>query len=160
MSKSVFQPKMIFNLDLWKQAKGICYSHKRKSEIQLSLVFNNIKVQLATSQKHLGSILDLKLDFNDYRDSKINKCNKVTGIMKRFSLTVSRRSLLTIYKYFFRPNTDQADINYDKPLNESFKRNIEVIQHKAALVITSTTWGTSRDKLYQELDLSSLADRR
>ena len=33
--------------------------------------------QLTNSQKHLGLILDSKLDFNEYVNNKINKCNKI-----------------------------------------------------------------------------------
>ena len=73
---------------------------------------------------------------------------------------MSRESLLTIYKSFVRPNLDYADIIYDKPFNESFKRKIEMVQYKAALVITGAIKGISRDRLYQELGLESLADRR
>ena len=42
--------------------------------------FNGTKVQLATSQKHLGLILDSKLDFNEHMDIKITKCNKIVDI--------------------------------------------------------------------------------
>ena len=72
------------------------FSQKRDNVSYLSLVFNDNKVQLANSQKHLGLILDSKLDFNEHIDNKINKCNKVIGIMKRLSLILSRKSLLTI----------------------------------------------------------------
>ena len=41
--------------------------------------------------------------------------------MKKVSQILSRKSLLTIYKSFVRPNLDCADIIYDKPINESFK---------------------------------------
>ena len=66
--------------------------------------------------------------------------------MKRLSLILSRKSLLTIYKSFVRPNLDYADIIYDKPFNESFKRKIEMTQYKAALVITGAIKGTFRDR--------------
>ena len=117
-------------------------------------MFNVTKVQLANSQKHLRLILDSKLDFNEHID------NKIIGIMKRFSLILSRKSLLTIYKSFVKTNLDYADIIYDKPFNKSFKTKIEMVQHKAALVITGAIKGTSRDILHQELGLESLADRR
>ena len=80
--------------------------------------------------------------------------------MKRLSLALSRKSLLTIYKSFVRPNLDYVDIIYDKPLNESFKRKTEMVHYRAALVITGAIKGTSRDRLYQELGLESLADRK
>ena len=35
-----------------------------------------------------------------------------------------------------------------------------MIQYREALVITGATKGTSRDRLYQEIGLESLADRR
>ena len=45
-----------------------------------------------------------------------------------------------------------------KTSNESFKKKIEMVQHNAALIITGAFKGTSRDKIYQELGLESLAD--
>ena len=149
ISKWAFQWNMLFNPDPSKQAIEICFSHKRDNENYPSLVFNNTKVQIANSQKHLGLILDSKLKFNEHINNKINKCNKIIGIIKRFSLILSRKSLLTIYKSFVRPNLDYADIIYDKPLNESFKIKIEMVQYKT--VITGATNGTSRHRLYQEL---------
>ena len=117
ISKWAFQWTMLFNPDPSKQAIKICFSHKRDNENYPSLAFNDIKVQLATRQKHLRLILDSKLDFNEHINNKINKCNKIIGIIKRLYLILSRKSLLTIYKSFFRPNLDYADIINDKPLN-------------------------------------------
>ena len=80
--------------------------------------------------------------------------------MKKLSQIISRKSFLTIYKSFVRPNLDYADIIYDKPLNESFKKKTEMIQYNPALIITGAIKGTCRDKIYQELGLEFLADRR
>ena len=91
ISKWAFQWKMLFNPDPSKQAIEICFSHKRDNVSYPSLVFNDNKVQLANSQKHLGLILDSKLDFNEHIDNKINKCNKIIGIMKRLSLILSSK---------------------------------------------------------------------
>ena len=57
------------------------------------------------------------------------------SIMKRLPLILSRKSLLTIYKSFIRPNLDYADIIYES-FNGSFKIKIEMAQYKAALVIS------------------------
>ena len=51
---------------------------------------------------------------------------KIIGIMKRLSMTLSRKSLLTIYKYFVRPF---LDIIYDKSYNELFKGKLEAFQY-------------------------------
>ena len=47
--------------------------------------------------------------------------------MRRLSMTLSRKSLLTIYKSFVRPLLGYADIIYDKPYNELFKEKLEAI---------------------------------
>ena len=72
-------------------------------------------------------VLDSKLDFNEHVNNKINKYNKSIGIMKKLSLTLSRNSLLNIYKTFVRPIVEYADITYDKPLTESFKDKLEMV---------------------------------
>ena len=80
--------------------------------------------------------------------------------MKRLSLILSRKGLLAIHKSFVWRNLDYADIIYDKPFNGSFKRKIEMIQYKAALVITGAIKRTSHNGLYQELGLEFLQDER
>ena len=120
--------------------------------------FNSADVQIADSQKHLGLMLGSKLNFNEHIENKITKCNKIIGLMERLSLILSRKSLLTIYKSFVRPNLNYADMIYDKTFNESLKRKIEMVQYNAALIITGAFKETSRDKIYQELGLESLAE--
>ena len=160
ISKWALQWKISFNPDPNKQAIEVRFSNKRDKENYQPLQFNSSDVQIADSHKHLGLILDSKLNFNEHIESKITKCNKTIGLMKKLSLILSRKSLLTIYKSFVTPNLDYADIIYDKPSNESLKSNIEMVQYNAALIRTSAFKGSLRDKIYQELGLESLADQR
>ena len=118
---------MSFNHDPNKQAIEVLFSNKHDKENYPSLQFNSTDVQIADSQKHLGLILNSKLNFNEHIESKITKCNKIIGLMKKLSLIQSRKSLLTIYKSSVRHNLDYADIIYDKPLKESLKRKIEMV---------------------------------
>ena len=131
-----FAVEMSFNLDPNKQAIEVRLSNKRSKENYQPLQFNSSDVQIADSHKYLGLILDSKSNFNEYIESKMTKCNKIIEEMKQFSLILSRKSLLTIYKSFVRPNLDYADIIYDKPLNESLKRKIEMVQYNTALITT------------------------
>ena len=80
--------------------------------------------------------------------------------MRRLSMALSRKSLLTIYKSFFRPLLDYADIIYDKPYSESFKEKLEAVQYNTCLAITGAIRGTSRERLYRELGLETLNNRR
>ena len=80
--------------------------------------------------------------------------------MKILSLTLSRKQLLTIYKTFARSHLNYADIIYDKPFNDAFKEKLEKVQYYAALIITGAIKGISRERLYKQLGLESLCNRR
>lgn len=112
------------------------------------------------TQKHLGLILDNKLGFDHHLNKKICKANKGISLIKRLHNYLPRQSLLCIYKSFIRPHLDYADVIYDQPHNDSFCNKIESVQYNAALAITKAIRGTSRERLYEELGLESLSDRR
>ena len=101
---------MLFNPDTTKKATEVCFLHKCDNIPHEPLTFNNNKINSAPAQKHLGLILNSKFDFNQYINDKINNCNKIIGTMRRLSMTLSRKSLLTIYKFFIRPLIDYPDI--------------------------------------------------
>ena len=82
------------------------------------------------------------------------------GVIRRLSINVPRSALLTIYKSFIRPHLDCGDILYDKPSNDNFQNKIEKVQYRSYLAITRGIQGTSREQLYDELDLHSLFKRR
>ena len=100
----------------------MCFSNKCDKENYPPLHFNITNVQVADSQKHLGLVLDSKLNFNEHIERKITKCNKITGLMKKLSQFLSRKSLLIIYESFVRPNLDYPDITSNlsrRRLNQS-----------------------------------------
>ena len=86
--------------------------------------------------------------------------NRYIKRYKKLRHSLLRKSLITIYKAFFRPLIDHGVIIYDQPQNESFCEKLESLQYKAALAITGDIQGTSRNKIYQELGLESLQSRR
>ena len=68
--------------------------------------------------------------------------------------------MLTIYKCFVRTHLDYGDIIYDQAFNNSFHQEIESLQYNIGLAITGAIRGSSREKIYQELGLESLQQRR
>ena len=84
-----------------------------------------------------------------YIHIKISKANKGIGIIKRLSLILPRKSLITIYKSFIKPHLDYYVI-YGQPVDQSFCTKIERLQYIAALAITGAVRGTSQIKLYKE----------
>ena len=152
--------KMSFNPDLSKQAKEIIFS-KKQSNIQLPvLTFNNSILSPTNWHKHLGMILDSKLNFRNHLSEKINKTNKGIGTIIRLYNLLPRASLINIYKFFIRPHLDYGDKIYDNSSSVTFSQMIESVQYNAALAITGAIRGSSRDKSYHELGLESLYDRR
>ena len=105
-------------------------------------------------------VLDKKLTFNHHLKEKISKANKGIGLITRLYPYLPRKTLVNIYKAFVRPHLDYGDIIYDNPSNDTFCHKIESVQYNAALAITGAIRGTSREKLYQELGLEYLSDRR
>ena len=157
-----YQWKMQFNPDPKKQANAVIFSHKSVSHglSHPPIKFNERDIKKCNHQKHLGVILDSSLNFNTHIDQKIKKCNKLIGLLRRLSVNLPRNALLTIYKSFIRPHLDYGDILYDKPNNEIFQNKIERIQYRACLAITGAIQSTSREKVYDEFGLHSLAKRR
>ena len=119
---------MKFNPDPNNQAQEVNSSNRINKDSSLSITFNNIKVETISLQKHLGLILDERLNFNKHLESKINKGYKIIGFLKGLSNKLPRDALLRICKYFVRSHLDYGDIVYDKHNNESFKSKLERVQ--------------------------------
>ena len=80
--------------------------------------------------------------------------------MRKLNHLLSRSSLLTMCKCFTKPHLDYGDVIYGQLNLSSLTNKIKSVQYNAALAITSTLRGTSKEKWYQELGFESLKDRR
>ena len=113
ISKWAYSLKMSFNPDPSKQATELVFSNKR-ADFQLpTSTFNNNILTPANLHKHLGMILDRKLNFNNHLSDKISKANKGICIIRRLYKFLPRASLIIIYKAFVRPHSDYGDIIYN-----------------------------------------------
>ena len=106
INKWAFQWKMSFNPDPNKQAQEVIFSRKLNKPDHLSLNFNNTVVIQSTTHKHLGMILDTKLDFQEHLKDKLSKISKTIGLLRKLQKILTRPPLLTIYKSFIRPHLD------------------------------------------------------
>ena len=73
-------------------------------------MFNNNILTPSDSHKHLGLILDKKLNFNNHLSDKISKANKGIGIIRRLYKILPRSSLVNIYKIFIGSHLDYITI--------------------------------------------------
>ena len=67
---------------------------------------------------------------------------------------------VTLDKAFVCPHLDYGDILYDQAHNASFHQKLESFQYNNCLAITGAISGSSREKLYQELNYESSQQRR
>ena len=125
-----------------------------------TLLFNDNPVHQIALQKQLGMPLDCKQNFEEHLKTIVNKINKTIGLLLKFQNFLPRKPLLTIYKSIIRPHLDYGDIIYDQSYNISFPQRLESLQYHVALAITGAIPGTLKEKLYNELGLESLQNRR
>ena len=62
ISKWAYNWKMLFNPDTSKPAQEVLFSRKKQVQIHPTISLNNIQVERVPYQKHLGLILDKKLN--------------------------------------------------------------------------------------------------
>ena len=105
--------------------------------------FNNIPVSSASVHKYLGMLLDDKLSYKYHIKFVLNKIKKAVGLLCKFQQSLPRQLLITIYKSLIRTHLDYGDIVYDRAFNESFYKNLELIQH---IAVTGAITGTSSKK--------------
>ena len=152
-----FQWKISFSPDPSKQ---VIFSRKSKRSSYPPLVFNNNNISQTFSEKHLGVKLDFKLTFEEHLNNVLAKVNKAVGLLRKLRNILPRTTLVTIYKAFIRPHLDYGDVLYDQAFNNSFTEKLESFQYNACLALTGAIRGSSKEKIYQELGLNSLRDRR
>ena len=127
-------------------AQEVIFSLKSKVSTHPPLVFNNNNISQTFSQKHLGVILDFKETFEEHLNNVLAKVSKAVGLLRKLRNTLSRTTLITIYKAFIRPHLDYGDAVYNQAL---FKEKLESISYYPCLVWTGAIRGTSKEKIYQ-----------
>ena len=89
---------MRFNPGPKRQAQDVIFSRKINKIDHLPLYFNDNLVKSSSAHKHLGMILDTKLDFSLYLKNVQNKVIKTIGLLRKLQDTLPRISLITIFK--------------------------------------------------------------
>ena len=161
---------MEFNPDPSKQANEVLFSCKKSSPNHPQLIFNGTVVAKANEQKHLGLTLDSRLSFVKHINEKMVKAKKNIGVIKHLSKYLPLKTLDQMYKTLVRSHLDYCDIIYHEPskINQpplgltltALMEKVERIQYQAALAVTGSWQGSSRNNLYEELGWESLSDRR
>ena len=84
---------MLFNQDPTKPAQEVIFWRKKDDSVYPSIIFNDIPIEKAWRQKHLGIYLDEKLNFKMHLKT-VFKVNKGISIIKMLRFTLKWKSLL------------------------------------------------------------------
>ena len=74
---------MSFNPDPSKQAQEVIFSRKLQKISHPSIYFNSNPIEQVSSKKHLGMILDAKLNFQEHMKNLLIKVNKTIGLLRK-----------------------------------------------------------------------------
>ena len=151
---------MQFNAD---KTKEVLFSCKRNKLILPNICLDGEVITPKSEHKHLGVVLDSRLDFKGHIREAILKARRGIGLLKYLSKYVSREVLVQTYKLYVRPHLDYGDIiyhKYDPDMRLNFTQQLEQTQYKAALAVSGAWKGTNRQRLYEELGWKILYDRR
>ena len=84
-----FHWEMSFNPDPSKQAQEVIFSFKHQKICHPSIYSNNNPIESVSSQKHVGRILDTKLNFQEHIKNIITKVNKTIGLLRKLQNILS-----------------------------------------------------------------------
>ena len=96
ISKWHYNWKMLFDPDPDRPAQEVLFSRKNKVQVHPTINYNNTQIEIRSYQKHLGILLDEKLNFKQHIDSVIPKINKGISVIKKLGHFLPRKSLLAI----------------------------------------------------------------
>ena len=76
---------MNFNPDPTKQAQEVIFSRKLENTNHPCLIFNHDTISLTESRKHLGIVLDSRLDFKGHLEI-IKRKSKTVGLLRKLRI--------------------------------------------------------------------------
>ena len=121
ISTRAFQWKTNFNWDLTKQTQENIFGWKLQNTNHPCSIFSHNTVSFRESQKHLGIVLDSRLDFKEHLGIIFKKVSKIIGLACKLQNLLPRKSI-SVYKSFLKSHLGYGDIIYDQAYNASFVR--------------------------------------
>jgi exonuclease III len=138
------------------------YMHlTRKNEILPlpPLYFENNVLKRVSNHKHLGIIINEKLNWDSHISYVIEKISLRLNSMRRAQILLPRHCLETVYKCMILPIIDYGDVLYPE-LSKSQLCRLVNIQRQAALICTKAYQRTPNTLLLNELGWEDLSIRR
>ena len=98
----------------------VLFSRKELKVIYPNLTFIGKDVHSSHLQKHLGLVLDSKLNFRMHLKEILSIVNNGIDLLRKLRYSIPRKPLVSIYKALLRSYLDNCAVIFDKPCNEKF----------------------------------------
>ena len=121
-----------------KKTEEVIFSAKRIKLHHPILFLGSTEVKRKSEHKHLGLILDSKLNFQSHIREAIMKARRGIGIIRHLSRYVAGDVLDQVYKLHVRPHLDYGDIIYhrfDPNMSLDMTKKLEQTQYSVALAV-------------------------
>jgi hypothetical protein len=142
-----------------KKTKEILINFAKKKPNIPNITIDNAIIERVPSAKVLGVIISDDLTWNAHLDHIAKKANKRLYMLLRCKRAgVAKKDMLGIYLALIRPVLEYCCVVWHTTLPKYLHNFLEAIQKRAVRLICGTE--PSYDECLQELNLSSLYDRR
>ena len=138
---------------------SLLISRKRIPETHPTLKMNNTDLSEKTTHKHLGITFNNSCTWSDHVKNIVEKAWPRLNLLRALKFKLRRHALERMYISFIRPLIEYSDAVWDNRSTES-KKQLDLIHHEAAKIITGGTKLCSIQKLLSELGWETLQERR
>ena len=137
----------------------VIFGTKRGPRNHPPVSLNNELITLKSSHKHLGAILDNKLNLSEHINRLVDKCNTMLNPLKSLSSILTSKHLEQIFMSFILPHLEYGSLLFPCARQCDIDK-LDRVQYRAALLVSGCIHGTNKVKVLKCLGWMSLSDRR
>ena len=155
-------------LNLWTENSMLKFNADKCSVLTLSgprtqteeraYQMNGTNLEHHNSEKDLGVTVDKHLTFESHILDKVNKANRIMGLIRKSFISLNKQNFLLLYKALVRPHLEYCNQIW-KPNLMKHIRIIENVQRRATRQLPGMSGKTYSERL-EELNLPTLSYRR
>ncbi|XP_050704335.1 uncharacterized protein LOC126989767 [Eriocheir sinensis] len=127
-----------------------------QSEIEDKVYNMYSKINKTRVEKDIGVVIDNKLMFSDHLAEKINKANKIVGLIRRTFIHLDPAVFKTLYTALVRPHLEYANQVWSPHLDVEAVENVQRRATKLVPCLKDLPYG----ERLRQLELPTLAYRR
>ena len=123
------------------------------------IVVNGVVLPEVDTHKHLFITLSSNLSWSSHIDTILGSVSPMADVLRKLKYSVDKESLEKIYFSFIRPKLEYGCHIWDD-CDKADKKKLEDFQLSIARTVTGARKGTSHELISNELNWTSLTDRR